>query len=513
MDQISIWGTANKFVSFDEGGKPVRLTDEIATRQRSPDFYALGMLLPNPDPVLRKLGQNIRVYRELLSDPRVGACAESRKSAVLSLNWELEKGKAKSRQAKFVEGVFQDLDLPRIMGEMLSAPLYGFQPLEVLWRRVGQAVVPDNVWGKPVEWFGFDEENRLRFRTKENIMLGDLLPERKFLLARHNPSYQSPYGESILSRVFWSVAFKKGGMKFWLQCAEKFGGDFLVGKHPRGMDQREIDKLADMLENMIQSAIAVVPDDSSVEILDSKGKAASSLLFKDLKQCCDTDIAIALCGQNLTTEVKGGSLAAAEVHQQVRREIRDGDKKIVTGCMQQLIDWTVDLNFGPGSEKPQFGLYEDEEVDKALADRDGILAATGQIEFTAEYFKKAYGFADDDFNIKSPPPAEATPAPPSATARNASLAFAEGHVPFPEQAALDDLVASLDPEALGRQMDGILKPVKELIQGAANFAEIEQGLAAAYPDMTDEQLTEQLARCMFLADIVGRLSAQGKFGG
>lgn len=33
---------------------------------------------------------------------------------------------------------------------------------------------------------------------------------------------------------FWPVAFKKGGMKFWLRFAEKFGSPWVIGKHPRG---------------------------------------------------------------------------------------------------------------------------------------------------------------------------------------------------------------------------------------------------------------------------------------
>jgi phage gp29-like protein len=523
MAKTGIWISPQQFVEFDQGQKPFRLTDEIATRQRSPDFFAVGTYLPDPDPVLRKLGSDIRIYRELLSDPRVGACAESRKSAVLSLNWELEKGKAKSRIAKFVEDMLADLDLTRIMNEILNAPLFGFQTLEIMWKRVGQMIVPENVWGKPQEWFCFDLQNQHRFRTKENMMLGELLPYRKFLLAQHNPSYADPYGERVLSRVFWSVAFKKGSLKFWVTCAEKFGMPYLVGKHPRGTQTTEIEDLANMLQDMAQDAVAVIPDDSSVEILEAGGKGASSSLYKDLKQACDNDIAIAICGQNLTTEVKGGSLAAAEVHQQVRREIRDGDRRIVVDCIQQLIDWTVELNFGPGAEKPQYGLYEDEEVDKALADRDGILAATGQVKFTKEYFVKAYGFSEDDIEIAAPTPAPTPGAPgkpgspvppiPNTSEVKGAAAFAEARVPYPDQAALDDLVASLDPSALQGQMDGLLKPVKDLILNASDFAEIEQGLAAAYPDMADDQLTEQLARAIFLSDVVGRLSAQGKFGG
>ena len=91
------------------------------------------------------------------------------------------------------------------------------QPLEVVWRRDGTSTVPDRVVGKPVEWFVFAaEDNSLRLRTKANLILGEELPPKKFLLARYNATYDNPYGERVLSRCFWPVAFKKGGMARWL---------------------------------------------------------------------------------------------------------------------------------------------------------------------------------------------------------------------------------------------------------------------------------------------------------
>jgi len=47
--------------------------------------------------------------------------------------------------------------------------------------------------------------------------------------------------------------------------------------------------------------------------------------FKDLIAHCDTCIAVATLGQNLTTEVKEGSRAAAQVHDQVRQDVQQAD--------------------------------------------------------------------------------------------------------------------------------------------------------------------------------------------
>lgn len=66
-----IWVSPDEFVAFSEPQKS--LTAQIASRSRAIDFYGLGMYLPNPDPILKAQGRDIRIYRELRTDPLVGA--------------------------------------------------------------------------------------------------------------------------------------------------------------------------------------------------------------------------------------------------------------------------------------------------------------------------------------------------------------------------------------------------------------------------------------------------------
>jgi phage gp29-like protein len=481
---------------------------EIALRAHSLDFFAPGIYLPDPDPILRREGKDVRIYTEIQAETRVASCLESRKAALRNLEWEIDRGKAKSRQAAFIQALFNDLDIDRMIGEILNAPFWGLEVLEVLWKQGPSFILPEDVLGKPLHWFVFDVDNNLRLRTRENPILGDELPPRKFLMARNNPTYEDPYGERLASRVFWPVVFKKGGLKWWVTFAEKYGIPWIVGKHPRGMADAEIDNLADRLEQAIQDAVMVIPEDSSVELVNgggTSGASANSSLFKDLKAVCDEDIAISILGQNLTTSVKGGSLAAAQVHERVRQEIKDGDKKIVRGVMNQLISWVCQVNFGD-VERPQFALYEEEHVDQTQADRDKTLVDTGQIKFTKKYWANTYKLEDDDFDVVAQAPGGMQPNnlnPP---------AFAEGkedkpHT-FPDQAAIDQAVANLDPAELQDEMDGVLAPVRKLIEKSASVEEILAGLGNAYPQMDDTSFQEHLTKAIFLADVWGRLHAR-----
>lgn len=61
----------------------------IATRAKAIDFWSFMHYLPNPDPVLKKMGRDISVYREILSDSHVGGCVRRRKAAIKGLEWRI----------------------------------------------------------------------------------------------------------------------------------------------------------------------------------------------------------------------------------------------------------------------------------------------------------------------------------------------------------------------------------------------------------------------------------------
>ena len=110
-------------------------------------------------------------------------------------------------------------------------------------------------------------------------------------------------------------------------------------------------------------------------------------------------ISKAILGQTLTTEIGStGSYAASNTHMQVRQDIVDSDKKLVEGVINQLIQWFYEINFA-NAEVPVFELYEPEDVDLTLAQRDKILSDTG-VKLTKEYFIKNYGLEDEDFDIR-----------------------------------------------------------------------------------------------------------------
>ena len=494
MRAKGMWVSPTEFVQFGESSKS--LSDQIATRGRSIDFYALGMYLPNPDPVLKALGKDIKVYGDLRSDAHVGGCIRRRKAAVKALEWGVDRDKAKSRVAKNIEAIFADLPIERIITEMLDAVLYGYQPMEITWKKVGGLVVPVDIVGKPSNWFVFDDENKLRFRTRENSIKGEELPERKFLLPRQDPTYDNPYGFPDLSMVFWPTTFKKGGLKFWVQFTEKYGAPWVIGKHPRGTQDKEANDLLDKLEAMVQDAVAVIPDDSSVEIKEAANGANNADVYERLLHFCRSEVSIALLGQNQTTEANSNR-ASAQAGLEVTRDIRDGDKSIMEEAFNTLIRWVCDLNFSDGA-RPTFAMWEQQEVDKVLAERDEKLVKAGA-KLTPAYFKRAYNLQDGDL--------DETPAAPPLSTNRADLAFAEGDVSVPDQDALDSALDAMTVEELDAEMRGLLEPILNAVAEGIAPEELLGMLAELYPDMDGSGLQERLARAIFVANLWGRLHA------
>lgn len=464
---------------------PEQMANQIAVSARF-GLHGFNGWLPNPDPILRKMGRQIDVYRELLRDPLVGGQVRRRKASVARLEWRLDGDEVSPDVHETIQGVLNNLDVFHLIKDILNATLYGYQPIEIVWQQ-GSLWLPEKIIAKPQEWFGFNEQGEMYFI--ENGLHNNRLPEYKFLCPKQEASYDNPYGLGDLGLLFWAVTFKRAGLKFWAEFTQKYGSPWLIGKEPRSNTQSDTDKLLDALEALMGNAVGTIPNDSSVEIHEASGKASSVEAYDKLIRYCRSEINIALLGQDQTTEANTNH-ASATAGLEVTEDIRDSDSRIVEATFNQLIDWICELNFGD-VERPKFVLHEAEEYGSTeLAQRDTMLHQMGA-RFTSEYFKRAYGLQDEDLLSDNAPNHDID-----------SLQFAEQH----DASAVFDATVSSSLNAkqgqdLTEQLIGSLK------QGATPDKVLDL-LAKNYPNMDDAAIQDELARLIFLADLVGRIEVQ-----
>ena len=476
-----------------------QLSSQIAVLSRF-GMSGFGGWLPNPDPILRKMGRQIDVYRELLRDPLVGGQVRRRKATVARLQWRLDGDDVPQNVRDTIQAALESHDLDRLIKDILNATLFGYQPLEIIWQR-GSLWLPERIIAKPPEWFGFDDDAQLYFH--QNGATAEPLPAYKFLCPTQEASYANPYGLGDLGLVFWAVTFKRAGLKFWAEFTQKYGSPWLIGKEPRSNTDADTNKLLDALEALVGNAVGTIPNDSSVEIHEASGKAASVDAYDKLIRYCRSEINIALFGQDQTTEANTNH-ASATAGLEITDDIRDSDSRLVAAAINQLIDWICELNFGDVA-RPKFVLYEAEEYGSTeLAQRDYHLHQIGA-RFSNEYFARAYGFQDGDLL-----PTERQPENDLG-----SLNFAEPHSHHEHHEAANI------PHIMETAVSGSLKAnppdvTHELIGSLKNGATPEavlQQLAAAYPKLDHTALQDELARLIFLADVVGRLEAQAELAG
>ena len=79
---------------------------------------------------------------------------------------------------------------------------------------------------------------------------------------------------------------------------------------------------------------------------------------------------------------------------QAYRDLRDGDADIVAAAINQLIRWTVELNW-PSTEPPIYSFWDQEAQDALQASRDKSNYDAGA-RFTNAYFMRAYGYQEGD---------------------------------------------------------------------------------------------------------------------
>ena len=188
-------------------------------------------------------------------------------------------------------------------------------------------------------------------------------------------------------------AIRDLGMKFidrqwterdWARYCEKHGLAIIEGKVPSGTDNGEKARFVHDLANLGNEGTIVTPQAPQgmpgygIELHEATAQTWQT--FKARKESLDADIAIALLGQNMTTEAKGaglGSGGVAEVHEGIRGDKKRQDAEMFRHVRAQVLVPWAEHNYGQGDEvapfpEPQLDPPEDED---ALA---GALLKLGQ---------------------------------------------------------------------------------------------------------------------------------------
>lgn len=348
--------------------------------------------LPEPDEILNNAGISRHSLKKLMSDDEIYQAARTRKDAVVATNWRIEPGSGNVTEFLLEElaPIMEDL-----VSDAWSAILYGYSVQEIVYvKRPNGKIGISRIVKKPMEWFDPRPDGTLRFFSKDgtNSQGEEVDQIFKFLLTRHEATYQNPKGEALLSRLYWPWFFRFNGWRFWGQFLERFGTPILVGK------AADTKKMATALMAAHQDAVIAHGPDDDVKVLSNVGDSSS---FTSMEEAVVRRIQKLLLGQTLTSDGAGkgggGSYALGIVHNNVRDDLRRSDLRCIRKTIQKVIDALCALNF-PTRVIPKFKFTDDKGLEVERANRDQVLSATG-VKFRKQYFIDRYDLTDGDFDV------------------------------------------------------------------------------------------------------------------
>lgn len=464
------------------------------------DVVASLARLPDPDLVLTQLGLGRQELRKLETDDEISAALETRREAVIATPWRIEPAEPESSQWMH-ETLAPHMDA--LLRGIWSAVPYGYSVTEVVYAR-GPRIGLARVAEKPLEWFEPRRDGSLWYSPPSGGVPIAVDTEAKFLLARRNPTHRNPYGEALLSRVYWPWFFRHNGWRFWMRFLERFADPLLLG--------RVSDPAAFVaaMQGLGLAAVVGVGQEEAVEAV-TPGAAGE---FEKVEMALGRRIQKLILGQTLTSEIGDkGSYAAAQVHNEVREDKRRADIRLVSGSVQRLVDALHKINGLPGMP-PAFVMQDDAGLESARAERDAKLADAGILRFTEQYLLDRYDLTPGDFVLPSDEPAS-TPLPAKLSMRTGG-----GGVLLAQQARTQRFTQ--DQEAVehlvGAALEDAASPIpadrlRAVILAADSPADLAERLANLYDGTDAGDFQMLLERSLFAADVLGYVNADKRIGG
>jgi len=173
-------------------------------------------------------------------------------------------------------------------------------------------------------------------------------------------------GAGDVSRGLWiALAYlwllKQHAIRDWANLGAQLGypvkvAEFAFGQ--QGTQAKEVAGADKKREELVKEIFALgrkgviaLPPGFTMKLLSVP--ATSAGMFKDQIEAVNTAIAILVLGQNLTTEIKGGSLAAAQIANTIRADIRRFDAGAESRFLREnVLSWWARLNFGAEEAAP-----------------------------------------------------------------------------------------------------------------------------------------------------------------
>ncbi|SOE00659.1 DUF935 domain-containing protein [Caenispirillum bisanense] len=483
------------------GEKVVKpLLKEVAA---SRDVYLwdgyVGEIRGTPDPVLESIGGDLALYRGLLRDHQVKAVWQQRVQAMTAAEWVVEPGgdaAVDKEAADWLRDTLNGLRWDAVCAKMAHAQFFGFAVAELIYERDGGRIALADIRVRRQERFGFDRDGTLRLRRHLADWKGEPVPPAKFWVVKADgDNDDDPHGVGLGHHLWWPVFLKRNGARFWAIALEKFGMPTVLGHHPPGSPDSDVQALLSSLMAVHGSTAIALPEGFKAELLEAVRSSGGD--HERWMRYWDGAIAKIVAGQTMTTD-DGSSLAQAKVHQDTGDAIVKADADLLHQSFNVgPVRWLCGWNYPTAAPPRVWRQLEAEEDLTQRAQREAAVARMSGLRPTARHVAEVYGGEWEAQPAPVPPALGQTPA------ADAPAEFAEA-----PRDAVDDLVDQVETLAAS-VMDGLVAKVRALVFASdlESLDHLPARLLQLAPNLPTDQLAEILGQAMILAHLDGAAEA------
>lgn len=280
----------------------------------------------------------------------------------------------------------------------------------------GRAVPVCDVWHpRNLKWDDTDRTWKVRTAANQNwipITPGDGEWVLITPYGRKRPWAKAPwYGLGLL----WLAA--QYAKLDWSDYNDVHGKPYKVAENTNPekaglVDDSEIQALTNKIAALARGGAITMPDGYQFRLVEATAGGWQTFL-KLVDEVWPKAVSIALTGQNLATQVEGGSFAAAEVHGSVSHDrIRTFAEALSVGTRWQLWDWWCEFNFGDrqtpwarwNTQPPSDEVAEAQRLSTVAMAIQALTTANVPLDMVA--MAERYGLPVDRERAQEQPPAQ-----------------------------------------------------------------------------------------------------------
>ncbi|BEJ75039.1 TPA_asm: hypothetical protein GEA17_01485 [Campylobacter jejuni] len=306
--------------------------------------------------------------RMIFKDLSFTQAHQSRRSVILAKELQIVCENEKIKES------FEYLFNPDLIGQILETYLYGLNVFEVNYKLKDGFYFPI-LKQRDFRNFGFNENDELIYNGNG---FDEIIEDKKAIYGLFGSNFLFKNGDALLTKLYFPVKLKNTSLKFWMEFLERFGSPWAVAK-----TDSDPDALASEIHQMLNGDSAVIDKEEELDLIQPKAKAN----YNEIIDYLDNQIRSVVLGANLSSQVSGGSLAAAESHNQIRKDLAAQDGQIVLFILNRAIKFFKEINHFKDELFAQF--FNETEPKNELCERDLKLFNMG-FNFDEEYIKSTY---------------------------------------------------------------------------------------------------------------------------